>query len=414
MRIDSPNLDGYTSVSGDFAVTGSIINPLLKASLDGYGAGLSASVPYAGATSNINLGNHSITTTGIINTGAIICAPLKAALDGYQSQINSFGTIVDGYFYTNPSATTLSALISAAGPNPTTIVISNHIVLGSNTVTVPSNVDLMFVNDGYITIGSGQTLNVGAGLRAGLKHIFGLTDNTSVVSFIAKDIYPQWFGAKGDGINDDGYAIQQALNATKSPVDVPASNCGSVILPSGKYMISRPLSVYSGNHLLGQSLTTTIQTLPGFSGDAIIDLVSGINNFCSEFTLKNLITISSNTSVWAIKALAATLTNFIIEDITLYTTWGLKLDTYIQSASVKRIFSIGNYLNQLLSLSGNHNYFEMLDRETGTGGPAGSSTDPYILVNNSSDNIFHDVLIDRFKGLGKRLRLLFLQGFKKF
>jgi len=84
-------------------------------------------------------------------------------------------------------------------------------------------------------------------------------------------------GAQGDGITDDTAAIQAALDA------VP-TNGGTVIVPPGKYMVSEPLvvtvagTVFSGT-TMGYSVATgatvsgtAIQALPGFSGDALVQL----------------------------------------------------------------------------------------------------------------------------------------------
>ena len=55
-------------------------------------------------------------------SGSIINTPLTNA--------------VDGYLYINPTATTLSALVNAAGANIETIVISSPLTLGSSSVTI--------------------------------------------------------------------------------------------------------------------------------------------------------------------------------------------------------------------------------------------------------------------------------------
>ena len=118
MRIDSP------LILGDVEITGNITNSALKNAVDGYATTVSMdayvsvnSVPYTGALGDVNLGVRNLTTTGIVNTGSIICSPLKTALDGYASSISSLNSAADGYLYTNPNATTLNALVTAAGAN---------------------------------------------------------------------------------------------------------------------------------------------------------------------------------------------------------------------------------------------------------------------------------------------------------
>ena len=342
MRIDAPQLQGTTTCEGDLNVTGNIID-----------------------------------------------AALKTSLDGYQTKIDALNVAADGYLYTNPNATTLNALVTAAGVSIKTIVISTHLTLGTSSVTVPSNVDLMFIDNGHITVGSGETLTINNGLPAELKHIFILTDATSIINLTVGDVYPQWFGAKGDGINDDTLAIQQALNATKSASDVEITKSGTVWLSRGIYMVSSPLQFYTGNSLFGTNDGTIVSTSPGFSGTAIIEMAGGSHHQCVQSNIKNLTFYSTNASVWAIKATAASVVNCTIENITLDAYWGLSFDTYLQSTKISNVLSLG-YLNQLLVVEGNNNIFEKLDKE----GDTGTSSDPYIYLHDSWSNYFENTLIE--------------------
>ena len=61
-------------------------------------------------------------------------------------------------------------------------------------------------------------------------------------------IRPEWFGAVGDGINDDTQALQQAIKI--------ASACGSVVkLSARRYLITKTVHIFSATHIEG--------TLPG-------------------------------------------------------------------------------------------------------------------------------------------------------
>ncbi|GAA3403738.1 glycosyl hydrolase family 28-related protein [Paenibacillus hodogayensis] len=58
----------------------------------------------------------------------------------------------------------------------------------------------------------------------------------------------KWFGAKGDGANDDTAAIQQAINAKE----------GTVFFPKGKYNITAPLVIETGDSLIGEGPEVTM------------------------------------------------------------------------------------------------------------------------------------------------------------
>jgi len=61
---------------------------------------------------------------------------------------------------------------------------------------------------------------------------------------IIREVYPQWFGAKGDGVNDDTFAVQSALNA------ISASGKGDLFFPSGTYKLGS-IKIPGGIRLLG-------------------------------------------------------------------------------------------------------------------------------------------------------------------
>lgn len=69
----------------------------------------------------------------------------------------------------------------------------------------------------------------------------------------------KWFGAKGDGINDDTLAIQAAINSTynkylaslNSPGQPTANNV--IYMPGGTYMVSSPINVRTNMKLVGTS-----------------------------------------------------------------------------------------------------------------------------------------------------------------
>lgn len=65
-------------------------------------------------------------------------------------------------------------------------------------------------------------------------------------------VTPQMFGAKGDGINDDTSAIQDAIDFAL------ANNIGGVHVPSGTYITTAPIILTRGVNLIGENVENTI------------------------------------------------------------------------------------------------------------------------------------------------------------
>ena len=67
------------------------------------------------------------------------------------------------------------------------------------------------------------------------------------------------FGATGDGVADDGPAIQAAVDAAPSCVDPARTDCGGIVfLPAGAYRIGSTITLKTGMTLVGAGIATTI------------------------------------------------------------------------------------------------------------------------------------------------------------
>lgn len=96
-------------------------------------------------------------------------------------------------------------------------------------------------------------------------------------------INARWFGAKGDGIQDDAAALQAAIDAGP----------GTILLPRGTYRITVPLSLHGHNVLLageGMEVTTIVASA---SMVAVIDAFETNDVRVSPFEVHNL-TINGN------------------------------------------------------------------------------------------------------------------------
>ncbi|MGH9600808.1 MAG: hypothetical protein ACRD24_00340, partial [Terriglobales bacterium] len=132
-----------------------------------------------------------------------------------------------------------------------------RLVLGAATysvnasVTIPANITLEFSQGGSLSIATATTTTIKGTMQAPVARIFSL-NGTGVVSFSGnnalREVYPQWWGAVGDGVADDTTAIQRAIAAVESAT-ITDSTIVAVLhrvlfpKPSNFYKISAPLDV---------------------------------------------------------------------------------------------------------------------------------------------------------------------------
>lgn len=106
------------------------------------------------------------------------------------------------------------------------------------------------------------------------------------------------YGAKGDGMSDDGVAIQKAIDAGNSNGTRGSGTFGStgqpavVFFPPGTYLTSAPIKNYIGTVLMGDPMNRpTIKASSSFKGTSLISGVdpkfTGLVAFYHE--IKNLI-----------------------------------------------------------------------------------------------------------------------------
>ncbi|MCO4780775.1 MAG: hypothetical protein KC646_00520 [Candidatus Cloacimonetes bacterium] len=233
--------------------------------------------------------------------------------------------------------------------------------------------------------------------------------STSIFKDIHKAIYlnVKDFGAVGDGLVDDTKSIQNLINTLiGSSVynGVGSYGGGTIFLPKGTYLLSRPLELYSKINLIGEDETATnLLVSKAFVGDAIVLLQSIPNQpnhnqgceianieFDSRGTAKLIAAVRVDSSVGVVNNLA-------INNIILATQYGFILDGYTQKLVIDKVYSHGS-IEQIVKLVGNDNIIQNIDKEAATGN---KTTEPYIHIKDASNLRLRDILIEGAGSLKK-------------
>jgi hypothetical protein len=106
----------------------------------------------------------------------------------------------------------LRSLIASSGSNPLSITVYNDIPITTTDLTIPSNIHLNFKDDGGLSPATDITLTILGRISAGLWQIFSGSGSVELYNQIA--VFPEWFGAIGDGVTDDSNALYKSC---KSP-----------------------------------------------------------------------------------------------------------------------------------------------------------------------------------------------------
>lgn len=108
----------------------------------------------------------------------------------------------------------ISAALEAIGDVDAILYVTGDVSLDTDT-TIPENIGLKIGYPGTITLGN-YNLTINGPLAAGPHQIF-VSDGSGTVSFggmpKVEMVYPEWWGALGDGLTDDTDAFRQAILA---------------------------------------------------------------------------------------------------------------------------------------------------------------------------------------------------------
>lgn len=173
-----------------------------------------------------DLETEDTTAEGIFEARDIAQAAAETA-EGYAAQLPAIADELGVNLVTDEAD--LRAKITVIGASDATLVIAASIPLAED-LTIPSNIALAFKNTGSLEPAVTKTLTVNGPVDAGMWQIFG-GEGTVAIGTKVRHVYPQWFGAVGDGVEDDTDALQKAVDCF--------SDGGTVVCPTGTYLLRR-------------------------------------------------------------------------------------------------------------------------------------------------------------------------------
>ena len=180
------------------------------------------------------------------------------------------------------------------------------------------------------------------------------------------------FGANGKDNGWDTDAIQRAIDSLPKPSGVGTKEpCGGVVvLPAGRYLLNKPLRVFSGVTLRGEGAGTVLYS-PA-DEPAILMVSPFSHNYCTSATVEDL-TIYTDKSPGIVADKSVTnLVQCRFENL-LISAGGCAIDLdpnlahkiYTQNTVVRNVF-VSTFGGPALQLWGNANHIEQVCTEGGT------------------------------------------------
>lgn len=134
-------------------------------------------------------------------TGANANAKIAAAI----ADLPSTGGTVDARGLEGTQAWSADPFTSITKPVTLLLGAATHAI--SVDVTVPTNVTIEFVQGSILSMNSGKTMMFNGCIVAGLTQLFAGSGTVYVQTPLVPKIYPQWYGAKGDGATANQHLI---------------------------------------------------------------------------------------------------------------------------------------------------------------------------------------------------------------
>ena len=144
-------------------------------------------------------------------------------------------------------AQTIASDVFTGQTKPILLIWPTGTASSSVSLTIPATTTVDFPQGGILSMASATTATVNGGVTGTLSQHFAGTGRVQI-----EDVYAQWFGALGDGSNDDTAEITAAMAA------IPTSSGGILRMPCGDYVVSSVTTVTTQVSMVGGGYCTRI------------------------------------------------------------------------------------------------------------------------------------------------------------
>jgi hypothetical protein len=174
--------------------------------------------------------DKTVTINGSIKAGLHQVFTGSGEVSGIKQPIypHWWGAIGNGSNDDSAAINSGLSVISSGG----TIIFPNGTYKLSNDVTSAVDTTMEMIGSAKFSVDSAKTLTINGVIKAGLNQIFS---GSGDVAGLRETVYPHWWGAKGNGSNDDSTAIQAAIDTL--------TNGGTILFPGGTYNIGTGLVI---------------------------------------------------------------------------------------------------------------------------------------------------------------------------
>jgi hypothetical protein len=167
---------------------------------------------------------------------------------------------------------TIKEALAAAGASPATLHLAPGNWLIPEDLVLPKNVTLRFERGAVFSLGSGVKVTINGEIEAGFQPIFsgpGRVDG----NIMARFIYPQWWGAQGDGVADDYAAIAQAAQAARGKVlffrHGTYLTSQMIVLPGQIFVDADPGTIIKASKSMPAVMTADVALKPDYAAQQL-------------------------------------------------------------------------------------------------------------------------------------------------
>jgi hypothetical protein len=172
---------------------------------------------------------------------------------------------------------TIKEALAAAGSSQATLHLSPGNWVIPEDLVFPQNITLRFERGAILSVGTGVKVTINSEIEAGFQQIFSGPGRIEG-NIRARFIYPQWWGAQGDGAADDYAAIAQAAHAARGKVlffrHGTYLTSQRIVLPEQIFVDADPGTIIKASQAMPAVITADVAMKPDYAAQ--------------QFSLRNL------------------------------------------------------------------------------------------------------------------------------